>query len=95
MRTQVFANQYIDCTVVLFAHTSVSSPTLRLGFLQSGPGQIRDRPTPSPPSQFACDLVVADGFSEHIKNGLTLILFSFIRDDPRPSASSAFYEPVH
>jgi hypothetical protein len=25
MRTQVFANQCIDCTVVLFAHSSVSS----------------------------------------------------------------------
>jgi hypothetical protein len=24
MRTQVFANQYIDCTVVLFAHTSAN-----------------------------------------------------------------------
>jgi hypothetical protein len=23
MRTQVFANQCIDCTVVLFAHTSI------------------------------------------------------------------------
>jgi hypothetical protein len=26
MRTQVFANQCIDCTVVLFAHTSVIWP---------------------------------------------------------------------
>jgi hypothetical protein len=39
-----------------------------------------DRPHP-PLRQFACDPVVADGFSEHIKNGLTLIFFSFIRDD--------------
>jgi hypothetical protein len=42
MRTQVFANQYIDCTVVLFAHTSINQC---LGELSVGQDEMGARPS--------------------------------------------------